>query len=210
VYSKFIALSFDDGPTAQTGQLLKTLKENNVKATFFLIGQNVRLRPDDARGIIAGGHEIGNHSEDHAYLGGNSKLDEDGIRQNIAAVQEVLYGINGTYPVYFRAPYLDYSQALEKTVNEMGLAFIGANVDSSDWNSGITTDRIVSNVLNSATDGGIILLHEHSEGDLERTINAIPLIVPELRRRGFEILSVGGLAQRKGIRLEAGKRYDSF
>jgi peptidoglycan/xylan/chitin deacetylase (PgdA/CDA1 family) len=209
---KYIALSFDDGPMVQTGRLLETLKENNVKATFFLIGRHIRLRPDGVRNIIADGHEIGNHSDDHAYLGKNGKLDEDGIRQNLVAVQKAVYDITGAYPVYFRAPYLDYSQTLEKVVKEMGMAFIGANVDSKDWNwsSGITTDQIVSNVLNSAKDGGIILMHEHSEGDLERTIRAIPLIVTELRRRGYHILTVSGLAQTKGISLEAGKRYNSF
>jgi hypothetical protein len=92
----------------------------------------------------------------------------------------------------------------------MGMALIGANVDSKDWNGGITTDQIVSNVLNSATDGGIMLLHEHSEGDLERTIRVIPLIVSELRRRCFEILPVGGLAQKKGARLESGEIYNSL
>jgi peptidoglycan/xylan/chitin deacetylase (PgdA/CDA1 family) len=181
-----------------------------VKATFFLIGRRIRQDPDGVRDIIAEGHEIGNHSDDHAYLGRNSKLDENGIRQNIAAVQDAVYNITKAYPVYFRAPYLDYSQTLEKVVKEMGMAFIGVNVDSRDWNNGITTDQIVSNVLNSARDGGIILMHEHSEGDLERTIRAIPIIITELRRRGFEILTVSGLAQKKGISLEAGKRYNSF
>jgi peptidoglycan/xylan/chitin deacetylase (PgdA/CDA1 family) len=207
---KYIALSFDDGPMALTGQLLETLKENNVKATFFLIGRNIRLRPDGVRAIIADGHEIGNHSDDHSYLGVNSKLDENGIRQNIAAVQEAIFGITDAYPAYFRAPYLDYSQTLEKVVKEMGMAFIGVSVDSNDWNNGITTERIVSNVLNSARDGGIILMHEHSAGDLERTIRAVPIIITELRKRGYEILSVSDLAQKKGIRLEAGKRYNSL
>lgn len=207
---KCIALSFDDGPTAKTGQLLEILRENNVKATFFLIGRNVRQRPDYVRNLIAGGHEIGNHSNDHAYLGRNSKLDEGGIRQNVAAVQEAIYEITGEYPVYFRAPYLDYSGVLEKVVKEMGMVFIGVNVDSKDWSDGITTEQIVSNVLSSARDGSIILLHEHSGGDLERTIRAIPLIVTALRGEGFEILPVSGLAQKKGAHLDAGKRYNSF
>jgi peptidoglycan/xylan/chitin deacetylase (PgdA/CDA1 family) len=205
---KYIALSFDDGPMAQTGKLIETLKENNIKATFFLIGQHIRLCPHGVREIIAEGHEIGNHSNDHACLGENGNLDEDGIRQNLATVQKAVYDITGAYPAYFRAPYLDYSQTLEKVVKEMGMAFIGTNVDSMDWNSGITTDQIVSNVLNSAMDGGIILMHEHSEGDLERTIRAIPLIVTELRRRGYDILTVSGLTQTKGISVESGKRYN--
>jgi peptidoglycan/xylan/chitin deacetylase (PgdA/CDA1 family) len=90
------------------------------------------------------------------------------------------------------------------------MALIGANVDSRDWNKGITTDQIIGNVLNSAEDGGIILLHEHSEGDLERTIRAIPLIVSGLRGRGFEILPVSGLMQKKGAHLEAGNLYNSL
>jgi peptidoglycan/xylan/chitin deacetylase (PgdA/CDA1 family) len=207
---KYIALTFDDGPLTKTGELLEVLRENNVKATFFLIGRNVNRRPDDVRQIIAEGHEIGNHSNDHTYLGKNSALDENGIRDNINAVQEAIHEITGAYPVYFRAPYLDYSPVLETVVKEMGMALIGTNVDSRDWDGGtITTEKIISNVLNSAWDGSIVLLHEHSGGDLERTIRALPVIISELRKKGYEIVSVGELAKKKGVSYEAGKLYNS-
>jgi peptidoglycan/xylan/chitin deacetylase (PgdA/CDA1 family) len=208
--NKYIAFTFDDGPLTKIGQLLDTLRENNVKVTFFLIGQNVNRRPDDVRRIIAEGHEVGNHSNDHAYLGKNSALDENSIRRNINAVQEALHEITGAYPVYFRAPYLDYSPVLETVVREMGMAFIGTTIDSRDWDGGaITTNLIINNVLDSARDGGIILMHEHSSGDLERTIRAIPAIVSELRKRGYEIISIGELAKKKGVDYEAGKYYNS-
>ncbi|MCL1959091.1 MAG: polysaccharide deacetylase family protein [Spirochaetes bacterium] len=207
---KYVALTFDDVPQSKSEQLLDILKENNVKAAFFAVGQYIRRNPDAIKRMIAEGHEIGNHSDDHSFLGVKGKLNEREIRQNLAAVQEAVKSITGSCPVYFRAPYFDYSDELLVIAKEMGMPVIGAAIDSQDWAASITTGQIVSNVMNTAKDGGIIVLHEHSEGDLDRTIRAIPLIVNELRREGYEIMSLGELVKRKGVCLEAGKIYNSI
>ena len=206
--SKFIAFTFDDGPSEKTEQLLHVLKENNIKATFFLIGQNIRSRPDFIRMIFADGHEIGNHSNGYNSLGVNSGADENTIRESLVLTSVAISEIIGTEPLYFRAPNLDYGATLAKVVTEMNMSFIGTDIIGFDWESTVTTEQIVNNILNSAKDGGIILLHERHEGDLERTIRAVPLIVRELRARGYEFLTVGELAQKNRITLEAGKRYD--
>ena len=205
---KYIALSFDDGPAEKTGPLLDVLREHRVKATFFLIGQNIRSRPEEARRIFAEGHEIGNHSGGYAGLGVNGKADENAIRQSLSAASAAIKEITGTNPVCFRAPNLDYSDTLTAVVREMGMALIGSDVIGRDWEEHITTGQIIDNILHSAKDGGIILLHERHNGDLERTIRAVPVIVRELRAQGYELVSVSELAAQKGAVLEAGKRYD--
>lgn len=206
-----IAITFDDGPCEKTDLLLQTLAENNVKATFFLIGQNITAFPEQASRIFAAGHEIGNHSGSFTPLGvkGGSPSKEI-IRGSLDAASATIRAVTGTDPICFRAPNLDYSDTLESAAGEMGMVLIGADVSSKDWEKSITTEEIINNVLNAAKDGGIILLHEHHGGDTERTIRAVPVIVRELCARGYEIMSVSGLVQKKGGKLEAGKRYDNI
>lgn len=207
---KYIALTFDDVPQSRSEQLLDVLKENNVKATFFAVGQYIRRNPDALKRMIAEGHEIGNHSDDHSFLGVKGKLSESEIRQNLAAVQEEVKRVTGSYPVCFRAPYFDYSGELFMITKEMGMPVIGTAINSQDWDASITTGQIVSDVMNTAKDGGIIVLHEHSEGDLDRSIRAVPLIINNLREEGYEIMSLAELVKKKGVSLEAGKIYNSI
>jgi GH35 family endo-1,4-beta-xylanase/peptidoglycan/xylan/chitin deacetylase (PgdA/CDA1 family) len=205
-----IAISFDDGPSEKTEQLLAVLRENNVKATFFLVGQLVENNPEKTRRIFAEGHEIGNHSYGFEGLGKNGKADEAAIRESLRATSAIIKETTGKAPVYFRAPNLDYSDTLSGAVKDMGMSLIGAGVSGRDWEADISTEEIISNILEAAKDGGIILLHERHSGDTERTIRAVPVIVHELRLRGYEIVSVGELAKKKGVSLEAGIRYDSI
>jgi peptidoglycan/xylan/chitin deacetylase (PgdA/CDA1 family) len=208
--TKTIAITFDDGPSAQTGKLLAVLGENNITATFFLIGQNIRARPEQARQIFAAGHEIGNHSDGYSALGVTGTASENDIRQSLAAASAAIQETTGGSPSFFRAPNLDYGDTLIAIVREMGMALIGTDVIGRDWEENITTERIINNVLTSAKDGGVILLHELYGGDTERTLRAVPVIARELRLRKFEIVTVGELARRKGVSFEAGKRYDTI
>jgi peptidoglycan/xylan/chitin deacetylase (PgdA/CDA1 family) len=206
---KYITFTFDDGPSEKTDLLLELLAENNVKAAFFLIGQNVANRPEQARRILSAGHEIGNHSNGYAGLGmrgGNPPIDS--IRESLGAASASIKTVCGIDTVFFRAPNLDYSGDLESVAGEMGMALIGTDVSGKDWEADISTDQIIENVLKSAKDGGIILLHERHSGDLERTIRALPVIVRELREQGYGILSLSELAKKKGVSFEAGRRYD--
>jgi peptidoglycan/xylan/chitin deacetylase (PgdA/CDA1 family) len=207
---KLIALSFDDGPSEKTESLLAVLSENNAKATFFLIGENIANKPDEAQLIFAGGHEIGNHSYGYEGLGDATQASEDSIRESLTATSAQINGVTGTDPVYFRAPNLDYSETLTAVAGELGMALIGTDVIGFDWEDAITTEGIIDNVLKAAKDGGIILLHERHEGDLERTIRAVPKIISTLRSQGYEIITVGELAKRKGVTLEPGIRYDTI
>jgi peptidoglycan/xylan/chitin deacetylase (PgdA/CDA1 family) len=205
---KYIALSFDDGPCASsdnggTRALLAVLEDLKVKATFFVIGQNVRRCPDETAAIFKAGHEIANHSDDHALLG-----DKDGafIEGNIDAASRAITEITGSRPALFRAPCLNHGQALSRVCKEKGLPLIDGTCHN-DWPG--SGGEILESVLNNTKDGDIIVLHENntSKGN---TLSVLPGIIGGLRERGFSVLTVGELARVKGVSLEAGERYQNM
>jgi peptidoglycan/xylan/chitin deacetylase (PgdA/CDA1 family) len=209
--AKYIAISFDDGPCAAsnyggTAAILEKLDELKVKATFFVIGQNVRGNKAAAKAIFDGGHEIGNHSDGYNSLGSLSAGD---IAANIDAAGLAIKEITGKYPCFFRAPNLNHGKNLSQVCLERGMALIDGDTHN-DWDgTGHTPESIKNSVLKSPKDGGIILLHDNntSKGD---TLSALPEIIAGLREKGFWIMPVGQLAALKGQVLEAGKRYGFF
>jgi peptidoglycan/xylan/chitin deacetylase (PgdA/CDA1 family) len=208
---KYIAISFDDGPCSAssyggTAALLAKLDELKVKATFFVIGQNVRANKAAAQAIFNGGHELGNHSDGYGSLG---ELSTNSIAASLDAASLTIKEITGKYPCLFRAPNLNHGENLSKVCGERGMALIDGNVHS-DWDgTGHTSTSIKNSVLFNPQNGGIILLHENntSKGD---TLNALPDIINGLREKGFWIMTVGQLAAVKEKPLEAGKRYSSI
>jgi peptidoglycan/xylan/chitin deacetylase (PgdA/CDA1 family) len=206
--AKYLALSFDDGPAgANTQNLLDVLAEKKVKATFFLIGQNIRSKKTWAQKTHEAGHELANHSDGYNSLGSAEETD---IRASLTAASAALKEITGKDPALFRAPNVNYGANLTAICAEQGLAIIGVSIWSNDWQSGITADSITDNVLNSTAlaDGGIINCHEPNTAP--NTIAALPAIIDGLREKGYWLLTVGQLAAVKKKNLEAGVRYDTI
>jgi len=209
--TKYIAISFDDGPCSAsnnggTAAMLAKLNELKVKATFFVIGQNVHANKTVAQAIFNNGHELGNHSDGYNDLG---KSSTDDITANLDAASQAIKEITGKFPCLFRAPNLSHGANLSKVCEERGMALINGNVHS-DWDgTGHTPASIKNSVLANPKDGGIILLHDNntSKGD---TLSALPEIINGLREKGFWILTVGQLAAVKEKSLEAGKQYNSI
>jgi peptidoglycan/xylan/chitin deacetylase (PgdA/CDA1 family) len=213
--TKYIALSFDDGPcppgnNGGTAAMLAKLDELKVKATFFVIGGNVRANKDAAKAVFNAGHELANHSDGYGSLGNE---DEEDITASLTAASAAIKEITGKNPALFRAPNVNYGANLTKVCTELGLAIIGVNVWSNDWDSNVTTEQIITNVVNNAFlnsgDGGIINCHE-SNTSHGKTLAALPDIISGLRAKGFWIMTVGELAVIKGKTLQAGTRYDSI
>ncbi|MDR1466255.1 MAG: polysaccharide deacetylase family protein [Treponema sp.] len=219
--TKYIAISFDDGPAGnaravgmRTQDVLDVLAEKRVKATFFLIGQNVRTYPDAVQAILDTGHEVGNHSDDGAGLGARAGGSLDGIdvqtiRSKLDAASAAIKDVAGKSPFFFRAPNVDYGINLATVCKTLGMPLIGANVWSNDWDASRTADECMVSVINSASDGGIINFHEPNTSG-NRTLPVLADIIEALRSDGYWILSVGQLAALKGKELEAGVRYDSL
>jgi peptidoglycan/xylan/chitin deacetylase (PgdA/CDA1 family) len=210
---KYIALSFDDGPCAPgdsggTTAMLAELERLNVKATFFVIGQNIRNNQSAAKAIFNAGHELANHSDGYGGLGGTTA--EATITTSLEAASAEIKKITGADPVLFRAPNVAYGNNLTKVCTEMGLAIIGVSVWSNDYQS-ITTEQIITNVVNNASlaDGAIINCHESNTSG-GRTLAALPQMIAGLREKGFWIMTVGELAIVQEKTLVAGTQYDSI
>jgi len=206
VITKWIAFTFDDGPTGNnTVQLLDHLKNYNIKATFFTIGENFTNagRNGPVNRMIEEGHEFGNHTWNHSLSG----LTKEQIRTNIQNTSNAIKAKTGKDPVLFRTPGGNGSATLNEVITEMGLPFIGFNIDTQDWNEATTTQSIIDNVLRNAKDGTIILMHDFGNNNSRP---AVPEIAAELQKQGYGFVTVSDLALIKNRVLESGKNYNSL
>ena len=198
-----LALTFDDGPDPRwTPALLDILKQENVPATFFIIGKNGQAYPDLVRRIVNEGHEIGNHTYTHPNLG-EIPLSLTGLELN--ATQRLIESLVGRSTVLFRPPYFgdaeaDKPQDVEPAIlaQEMGYLMVGVRIDPDDWKLPVTAEQIVSRTMQRALDanpetrGQVILLHD-SGGDRSATIEALPRLIHDLRAKGFRFVPVSDL-----------------
>ncbi|GAB7386807.1 hypothetical protein BSNK01_06430 [Bacillaceae bacterium] len=190
-----VALTFDDGPDAvYTPQILDVLKKHNVKATFFLVGNRSQAHPEIVRRIVAEGHEIGNHSWNHANL---PKLSDADFHWQVQKTDDFLYRLTGYRPKLFRAPYGAVNEEQIKWLAAKGYKVIGWNVDSLDW-KGLSKEAVSDNVLSNITPGAIIL--QHSAGgkkeNLSGTVQALPEMIKKLRADNVELVTVSNLLGR--------------
>ena len=205
-----IVLTFDDGPDpVWTPKILDILEQENVKAAFFIVGQNGQDNPDLVRRIVNEGHEIGNHSFTHPNLG---EIPESVTDLELNTTQRLIESITGHSTLLFRAPY--FGDAEPRTPEEvepaslaqdLGYISVGLHIDPDDWkttnNDGTphTADEIVDEVLQGAAvttpeeRGSIVLLHD-SGGDRSATVAALPKMIEQLRARGYEFTTVSDLA----------------
>lgn len=184
---KYIALTFDDGPNPiTTPRLLEVLKEKDVKATFFMLGQNVVNNPDLVRQVAAEGHVIGSHSYSHPNL---TTLEPDTIRDQVQTTDRAIANATGKFPLDFRPPY----GAINKTAAEIiGRPIIQWSVDSEDWKTK-NTPKIINRVMKTSYNNSIILMHDI----YPETIDAVPQIIDALRSEGYEIIPVDELITEK-------------
>ena len=191
-----VALTFDDGPDPKwTPRILDILKAENVKAAFFLVGQNAEQYPDLVRRIVAEGHEIGNHTYYHPNL---ALCWPEHIRLELNATQLLLETITGRSTTLFRPPYAadtSPSKVSElmplQLAQELGYLVVLENIDPQDW-SRPGADIILQRVKQQRRDGSIILLHD-AGGDREQTVEALPRILDYLKTRGDSIVSISTL-----------------
>jgi peptidoglycan/xylan/chitin deacetylase (PgdA/CDA1 family) len=183
----YIAMTFDDGPSAEnTPRLLEMLKQRNIKATFFLIGQNVASNPDIVRRILADGHEVGNHSWTHPQL---SKLSDDRVTSEITKTQDAIKDASGFTPTLLRPPYGAITTRQREWIeNKFGLNIILWSVDPFDWKrpgASVITQRILTQVH----PGAIILSHDIHK----QTVDAMPATLDGLIKKGYRFVTVSQL-----------------
>ncbi len=195
-----IALTFDDGPSPGTLSLLDYLAEQDVKATFFQCGTNVRRHKEIARRVVSFGHEIANHTDTHMRLcprlGWKMQIrSSDEIYREFASAQETIQSICGVIPQFLRAPYGLRWFGLAEAQRRLNLLGVMWTVIGQDWKW--PAESIANLVLRKASPGGVICLHDgrdiQSNPDIGETLAAVKKIVPELKARGYRFETVGEL-----------------
>ncbi|HEY9810061.1 MAG TPA: polysaccharide deacetylase family protein [Halomicronema sp.] len=182
---KVIALTFDDGPWTDTPQVLKILKQNNIKATFFLVGKHLQMYPEIAKNIVEAGHAIGNHTWSHRTENSDSATAAKEIDNTSASI----YKTTGAKTKLFRPPAGNLNNGLSDYAKNKNYAIILWSVDTEDWRATSSLESIVNQVLKQSTPGGIILLHDGG-GNRSKTIQALPIILAELKKRNYQFVTI--------------------
>ena len=179
-----IALTFDDGPSESTPELLDILAEYRAPATFFQCGANIRRLPEIARQVATAGHEIGNHSDTHPYLFFKSP---GFIYRELTAAQETIHRVTGTIPRLFRAPFGARWFGLRRAQHELGLLGVMWTTIALDWKR--PADRVASRLLQGARNGAIMCMHDgrgiDTRPDIRSTLEAVRKVLPKLIDSGF-------------------------
>ena len=190
-----VALTFDDGPDpVHTPALLDALAALHVKATFFVLGAEVDKHPALCRRIVAEGHELGNHTYTHRYL---PMARSKNVMKELAATDRAIAQATGVATTLARPPYGGRSPKTVRAFARAAKRLVLWDVNSFDW-KGKPAGAVVERVLARARAGSIILMHEAREGG-DVTIDAVKLLVPALRARGLEPVTVSGLTHVMGV-----------
>lgn len=187
-----IALTFDDGPnTTTTVEILDLLEKYQVRASFFLVGQNLN---DETAKVVKRAYDLGcdieNHSMTHSYM---DKMTAEEIADEINTLNSKITDITGETPKFFRPPYIAVNNTMYDTIDMTFISGLGCN----DWDEKVTTDRRVLVLQRRAKDGLIFLLHD-AEGN-SQTVEALDQAIPYLLEQGYQFATISELFELKGV-----------
>ena len=188
-HKKMIAITFDDGPGRYTKDILKTLTKYDANATFFVLGNKVEVYDETAREIVKQGSEIGNHSYNHKWL---IKLKSDDFMDQVNQTQSIVKRITGITPKVLRPTYGSVNDTIRKNTN---LDIVLWNIDTLDWKIK-DPKQIANRVIGKVEDGDIVLMHDTHK----RTVEALKIILPELKKEGFQFVTVSELKEAQLLR----------
>lgn len=197
--AKQILLTFDDGPDPRyTPRVLDILKEEEIKAVFFVIGRHGLLYPNLLKRIYEEGHEIGNHTFNHKNP---AKTSAFRLKLELEAAQLVIQSTTGRSTILYRPPEnkglshsLSADIAPSHRAQELGYVIVDQSIDPLDWTRA-EPETIVERILSEVESGHTILLHDGG-GDRENTVRALPLLIEALRDRGFSFVTPSSLLDR--------------
>ena len=198
---KYIALTFDDGPSGRfTQALLDGLEARNVRATFFLCGYRLETYGDLAAKIRSQGHEIGLHGYSHDSM---ASMSGSAITSELAQTRALLP--SGTLVNLLRTPGGQQTDTIRQCAQEANLALVHWSLDPKDW---ATRDRelVFHKIVEQAQDGDVILLHDMSDSSVQAALQA----VDALQRQGYQFLTVSQLAMLRLTHLRSGESFSSF
>lgn len=193
---KCVALTFDDGPVKQTGKVLDVLKRTGAKATFFVLGSQVKSRKPVLRRMVTEGHAVGNHSWNHPKF---MQLSTAKIAKQVRSTEKVITAAIGKHEVMVRTPFGQQNKRIRKVLGSIGAAAILWNVDPQDWKYR-NTKVVTASVVKHTHRNSIVLMH-----DIRPTTRAaVAKIVARLKAKGFVLVTVPELL---AGRLKPGKVY---
>ncbi len=199
-----VALTFDDGPSADTERVLDLLGELNVRATFFMVGRQVQRFPQTARRVVESGHEIGNHSYSHPiYLYRTPRE----TRRQLERTQQIINDVIGVRARLARPPCGVRTPAYFRAARALGLRTVQWTVAGFDWER-CSPAQIADSVLRGASAGSIILLHDgdsNNQHDRRATVAALPLIIKGLKEKGLHVAPLAQLLNDEGAPAVAGE-----
>ncbi len=194
-----IALTFDDGPGKYTKKIAECLKENDARATFFVVGNRINTYKEGLKYAYNNGCEIGNHSYSHANF---FAIGAKGIKREIQKTDKLIQNITGEPCALLRTPGGARSNTISKVAKKPMFYW---SIDTCDWKTR-NTNKIINSVMSKVEDGDIILIHEI----YGFSSDAIIKLIPKLKKKGYQLVTVSELAQYKGYNLKDGKVYYSF
>lgn len=183
---KYVALTFDDGPSPTvTPLILKTLDKYGAKGTFFMIGNEVQAHPEIAKQVVEAGHEVANHSYNHPDL---TKLGYAAMEKELNLARDKIEQVTGVRPTLIRPPSGAYNNQLLNYANHHNNAIVLWSVDPRDWQSRNAT-AVYNAIMKGVTSGSIILLHDIYPS----TADALPKLLATLSSEGYEFITVSEL-----------------
>lgn len=194
-----IALTFDDGPGEYTEELINCLVENNAKATFFMLGQNVEAYPEIAKKLSDAGMELGNHSYSHPDL---VTIGAEAAAQQVSNTDAALKAATGFEATVMRPPGGSFNDSVKAAINHPLIIW---SIDTRDWATK-SEDQTYQVVMDNAQDGSVVLMHDIHEWSVKAAIR----MIPDLIAKGFKLVTVSELAEAKGKTLQSGNAYYYF
>lgn len=194
-----IALTFDDGPGEYTEELINCLVENNAKATFFMLGQNVEAYPEIAKKVSDAGMELGNHSYSHPDL---VTIGAEAAAQQVSNTDAALKAATGFEATVMRPPGGSFNDSVKAAIDHPLIIW---SIDTRDWATK-SEDQTYQVVMDNAQDGSVVLMHDIHEWSVKAAIR----MIPDLIAKGFKLVTVSELAEAKGETLQSGNAYYYF
>lgn len=194
---KKVSITFDAAwGDEDADQILTTLKDENVRATFFMVGDFIRKYPDLVKRIAEEGHDVANHSNKHPHV---NQMSKEAIKADIMGAHQEIYQLTGKECDLYRPPYGEYNDTVLEAAKECHYHTIQWDVDSIDW-KGYDAPTIVKKVLEHKHlgDGSIILLHNGAK----HTAKALPEIIKGLKEKGYEIVPISELIYKENYTLD--------
>lgn len=194
-----IALTFDDGPGKYTDKLLDILEENDARATFFMVGENVSKYSEAVERMKEIGCEIGNHTTNHTKL---TELEVSEVISQIEGTNNLLLDIIEEKSTVVRPPYGEVNSVVRENVE---YPLIMWSVDTLDWKTK-DAKKVKEYTLKNVADGDIVLMHDIHQS----TVKAAETIIPKLIEQGYQLVTVSEMARARGIEMKNGEKYFSF